>query len=131
VVEPDNVRVEELPSHAYGSDGARPAAPSSKQYDEEVAQGYRVLQPLRRHRPTEDEIAHRDRSRYAVWDQARRDYRSGIARPPAPVTERVYETDVPPATRILVPLDPPVYSSAPSGHAQVSSIAPQRTSHEV
>ncbi len=128
-VEQDNVRVEELPSHAYAIDAGWSAAPSAKHYDEEVSQGYRVLQPVRRHRPTDDEIAQRDRSRYAVWDQARRDYRSGVARPPLPVTERVYET-VPAATRVLVPLDPPVYSPAQSSHPHVAPIATQR-SHEV
>ncbi len=117
----DNVRVEELPSTAYGAGPGRPASPRHDKYGQAAGHYYQDLpRVVPRYKPKDDAIAQRDRSRYAVWDQARRDYRAGVMRQPVAVLERRYEPEDPPSTRVLVPLDPPaatptqvVYSRAP------------------
>ncbi|KAK7903371.1 hypothetical protein LTR67_001390 [Exophiala xenobiotica] len=117
----DNVRVEELPSTAYGAGLGRPASPLRDQYGQAAVHHYQNLpRVVPRYKPKDDAVAQRDRSRYAVWDQARRDYRAGVMRQPVAVLERAYEPEDPPSTRILVPLDPPaaappqvVYSRPP------------------
>ncbi|KIW12998.1 hypothetical protein PV08_08185 [Exophiala spinifera] len=107
----DNVRVEELPSTAYGAAVSRHPSPYHNHPGEMVSRSYQALPPaIQRYKPSDDTIAQRDRSRYAVWDQARRDYRAGISRQPVTVLERIYEPiDVAPK-RVLVPLDPPAHS---------------------
>lgn len=108
----DNVRVEELPSTAYGPAISKPPSPYHNHPGEMPTRSYQVLpRVIHRYKPSDDTIAQRDRSRYAVWDQARRDYRAGIGRQPVTVLERIYEpADVAPK-RVLVPLDPPTQSS--------------------
>lgn len=119
----DNVRVEELPSNAYADGPARAALPLRHRPAESDGQQYQILSnAVRRYKPSDDMIAQRDRSRYAVWDQARRDYRSGANRPPVTVLERVYEPIDVPTSRILVPLDPPTLPSA-----QVTAQPPRAT----
>lgn len=127
----DNLRIEELPSTAYGSGPGRPASPVLEYYDDRAAQGTRVPpRVVRQYKPTDDEIAERDRSRYAVWDQAKRDYRSGVIQRPSAALERVYEPDVNPVSRVLVPLDPPAY---PSGqiHVQDAPVPSPKVDYEV
>ncbi|KAJ4693045.1 hypothetical protein HRR87_005924 [Exophiala dermatitidis] len=106
----DNVQLEELPSATYGPGSGRPRSPllqSARR--EDTNQDYHDLpRVVRRYQLTEDEIAQRNRSRYAVWDQARRDYRARAAQQPVTVVERIYEPESS-ASRILVPLDPPSY----------------------
>ncbi|EXJ77568.1 hypothetical protein A1O3_09795 [Capronia epimyces CBS 606.96] len=105
----DNVQVEELPSAAYGLGSSRPRSPLSRLYREDAIQDRHFLPPVvHRYKPTDDEIAQRDRSRYAVWDQAKRDYRSRIAERPVAVLDRIYEPELP-TSRILIPLDDPAY----------------------
>ncbi|KIX04938.1 uncharacterized protein Z518_05809 [Rhinocladiella mackenziei CBS 650.93] len=127
----DHVQVEELPITAYGNGPGRPAPSMHDFYREEAAQGYRVLpRVVRRYKPTDDEIAQRDRSRYAVWDQAKRDYRSSVAQKPPRVLERIYEPEVISASRILVPLDPPAYPTRQVVHAPAPSSTTTKIEYE-
>ncbi|KAK6381004.1 hypothetical protein LTS17_005205 [Exophiala oligosperma] len=108
----DNVKVEELPSTAYGPAVGRPLSPYHTHPGEMTSHSYQALpRVIHRYKPSDDTIAQRDRSRYAVWDQARREYRAGMSRQPVTVLERIYEpADVAPK-RVLVPLDSPAHSS--------------------
>lgn len=108
----DNVKVEELPSTAYGPAVGRPLSPYHTHSGEMTSHSYQALpRVIHRYKPSDDTIAQRDRSRYAVWDQARREYRAGMSRQPVTVLERIYEpADVAPK-RVLVPLDSPAHSS--------------------
>lgn len=117
----DDLRVEELATSAYAPAPGRQISPDpSVGY---AGQGNRSLpQTIRRYRPTQDEIAQRDLSRYAVWDQAKQDYRSSVVQKPTTVLERIYEPEVGLRSRVLVPLDPPV--SHPSTQAFRNQIPP-------
>ncbi|KAK4949645.1 hypothetical protein LTR10_011486 [Elasticomyces elasticus] len=127
----DNVRIEELPSNAYDDGAARVALPYRDRRGELISQGHQIQSTgVRRYKPSDDMIAHRDRSRYAVWDQARRDYRSGANPPPATVLERVYEPIDVPTSRVLIPLDPPSLSSTQVVHSQPPMPAMSRIDYE-
>ena len=127
---PDHLRVEELASSAYAPGPGRQVSPDPSVGDS--THPNRILpQVLRRYRPTQDEIAQRDLSRYAVWDQAKRDYRSSNVQKPPTVLERVYEPDSGPSSRVFVPLDS---SSHPSGQVlrtQPPLTATTRAEYEV
>ncbi|KIV78888.1 hypothetical protein, variant 2 [Exophiala sideris] len=127
----DNVRIEELPSNAYDDGAARVALPYRDRRGEMISQGHQIQSTgVRRYKPSDDMIAHRDRSRYAVWDQARRDYRSGANPPPATVLERVYEPIDVPTSRVLIPFDPPSLSSTQVVHSQPPMPAMSRIDYE-
>ncbi|KAI1630074.1 hypothetical protein EDD37DRAFT_558805 [Exophiala viscosa] len=126
-----NVRVEELPSNAYDDGAARAALPFRDPRGDLIRQEHKILSTgVRRYKPSDDMIAHRDRSRYAVWDQARRDYRSGANPAPAPVLERVYEPIDVPTSRVLIPLDPPPLPPTQVVRSQPSIPAVSRIEYE-
>ncbi|KAK5051434.1 hypothetical protein LTR84_003086 [Exophiala bonariae] len=107
-----DLRVEELPSSAYTSAPGRHMTPDSGiRYP--TWHNRNLPQAVPHHRPTQDEVAQRDLSRYAVWDQAKQDYRSSVVQKPPTVLERIYEPEILPRSRVLVPLDPPVTHSSP------------------
>ncbi|KEF57184.1 uncharacterized protein A1O9_07374 [Exophiala aquamarina CBS 119918] len=126
----DDVRVEELATSAYAPAPGRQVSPDpSIQYP---GQHIRTASQAARHyRPTQDEIAQRDLSRYAVWDQAKQDYRSSIVQRAPTVLERIYEPEIAPRSRVLVPLDPPMsHPSTPAFRTQIPPTSATRMDYE-
>lgn len=123
----DHVRVEELATSAYAPAIGRNISPNPSLGD--PAQAQHILPEMPRYRPTQDEIAQRDQSRYAVWDQAKRDYRSSILREPAARLERLYEP--PAAPSFLVPLDPPSHAQTQVMRTQPPPSSVTRIEYEV
>lgn len=126
----DNVRVEELPVNAYGSVQDQPLS-SSHDLDRDAAPaGYRfVPRVASRHRLTDDRIAQRDRNRYAIWDQARRDYRSAISSKLAQDYEPRMEAEN--ARRDLVPLNGPAHFPRQAVTTQAMPVSQWETDYEV
>lgn len=107
-----DLRVEELPTSAYTSAAGRHMSPEpGVRYP--IRDNYNLPQAVPHRRPTQDEVAQRDLSRYAVWDQAKQDYRSSIVQKPPTVLERIYEPEIVSRSRVLVPLDASVTHSSP------------------
>lgn len=127
----DDVRVEELATSAYAPAPGRQVSPDpSTRYP---GQNIRTVpQAVRRYRPTQDEIAQRDLSRYAVWDQAKQNYRSSIVQRAPTVLERIYEPNIAPRSRVLVPLDPPMPHPSTQGfRTQIPPSTSTRMDYEV
>ena len=126
----DRIRVEELATTAYAPISSRQISPNPG-----VLQGgsqqYMLPQVVHRYRPTQDEIAQRDQSRYDVWNQAKRSYQSSVVQRPAPILERIYEPEVVPRSRVLVPLDAPAYPPEQVHRTQASIPIVSRIEHEV
>ncbi|EXJ81646.1 hypothetical protein A1O1_07711 [Capronia coronata CBS 617.96] len=126
----DNVHVEELPSAAYAQGLGRPRSPLSQPSRGDVNHEYPYLpRVVHRYKPTDDEIAERDRSRYAVWNQAKRDYRPRMPQEPVTVLNRIYEPE-PPTSRVLIPLDPPAHPTR-SQHPPVTTARAAYEPHPV
>ncbi|RVX67932.1 hypothetical protein B0A52_08537 [Exophiala mesophila] len=122
----DRIHVEELVTGAYAPISGRQMSPNP----EIMQSGLRrqmLPQIVRRYRPTQDEIAQRDQSRYAVWDQAKRNYQSSVAQRPGPILERVYEPEPTSRPRMLVPYNT---RSSPAEHIYHSQ-APVSTAPRV
>ncbi|EXJ71425.1 uncharacterized protein A1O5_05233 [Cladophialophora psammophila CBS 110553] len=111
----DRVQVEELASISYGPGSGRPISPWPELERERILE---YPPAVRGYRPSAAEIARRNQSRYDVWEQAKRDYRSSIAQRPVAGLERLYEPAPAPPPRVLVPLDPPTHSPAQIYHTQ-------------
>lgn len=127
----NDVHIEELPSTSYAMGLGTAASPPFENQREGEAQDYHTFpRVIRSYRPNDVEIAQRDQSRYAVWNRAKQDYRSSIAQRPATVLERIYEPE-PPASRVLVPLDPPTYTPSQIVQSQPPPSALKRTDYEV
>lgn len=107
----NDLQVEELATSAYASAPGRQTSPgpTATFFNRE---GFNPPQAVYRYRPTQDQVAQRDLSRFAVYNQARQDYRSSTVQKPATVLERIYEPEIVPRSRVLVPLDPPVTHSS-------------------
>ena len=108
------VQVEELTRMNQGRGYGRSVSPAADPHREQQYQTNPRL--VRTYRPSEAEIAQRNQTRYAVWEQARRDYRSRVAQNPPLRVERVYESEPVQASRILIPMDlptPPHRTEAP------------------
>ncbi|OQV04368.1 hypothetical protein CLAIMM_09260 [Cladophialophora immunda] len=101
----DRVQVEELPSNSYGPAPGRPISPLPQLPPERML-GYPPA--VRSYRPSNAEIARRNQSRYAIWEQAKRDYRSSIAQRP------IFHTQAPPTSIARADYEPPTRSRQPS-----------------
>lgn len=123
----EQIRVEELPSSWYERDYTRALSPIAQSHREPV-QPY--PRPVRIHRPSDAQIAQRTQTRYAVWEQARRDYQSRLAQNTT-VLERVYKPEPAAHSRILVPLDPPAHPRAPIFHTETLPPRTTRVEYEV
>ncbi|KIX95332.1 uncharacterized protein Z520_08849 [Fonsecaea multimorphosa CBS 102226] len=123
----DHVQVEELPSTSYGPGPGRPISPWPQLQPERILD---YPPTVRTYRPSNAEIARRNQSRYAIWEQAKRDYHSNIAQRPVTVLERIYEPEPAPAPRVLVPLDPPAHSPAQIFHTQAPPTSVARVDYE-
>ena len=100
----NEVRVEELDGSAYWPAGARPLSPL--RLVDDAPQGYRyVPETAYGYRPTEQEIAIRERNRAARWEQAKQEYRSTLTQA-GPAYQRVVVRE-PSPVRHLVPSDAP------------------------
>ncbi|OAP61031.1 hypothetical protein AYL99_06035 [Fonsecaea erecta] len=123
----DRVQVEELPSTSYAPGPGRPISPLPQLQPERMLD---YPPAVRSYRPSNAEIARRNQSRYAIWEQAKRDYRSSVAQRPVTVLERIYEPEPAPAPRVLVPLDPPTHSPAQIFHTQAPPTSIARVDYE-
>lgn len=100
-----DLRVEELDGDAYWPTAARPLSPSRVLIDD-PSLGYRFLpQTVQPYRPSEAELAVRERNRAARWEQARQQYHTALSRP-GPSYQRVIARE-PSPVRHLIPIDPP------------------------
>jgi len=127
----DDVRVEELATSAYAPAPGRLVSPDPSMWW--PGQNIRsVPQAVRRYRPTQDEIAQRDLSRYAVWDQAKQNYRSSLVQRAPTVLERIYEPEIAPRSHVLVPIDPPLpHASTQTHRTQIPSGTATRMDYDV
>ncbi|OAL37340.1 hypothetical protein AYO20_03516 [Fonsecaea nubica] len=123
----DRVQVEELPSTSYGPGPGRAISPLPQSQPERILD---YPPAVRSYRPSNAEIARRNQSRYAIWEQAKRDYHSNVAQGPVAVLERIYEPEPAPAPRMLVPLDPPTHSPAQVFHTQAPPASIARADYE-
>lgn len=126
----DRIRVEELATTAYAPISGRQISPNP----EIMQSGLRrqmLPQVVHRYRPTQDEIAQRDQSRYAVWDQAKRNYQSSVAQRPVPILERVYEPELVSRSRMLVPFNPPSKPAEQIYRSQAPVSTASRVDYEV
>ena len=123
----EHIQVEELPSTTYGRGPGRSLSPVAETRRAQFQQFPRVVQT---YRPSDAEVAQRNQSRYAVWDQARRDYRS---RPqnPTTVVERIYEPESAAASRILIPIESPNRSQVQPLRNEAPAPRTMRVDHEV
>lgn len=104
-IRPADVRVEELDGNAYWPAPARPMSPSRVVFDD-TPPGYRPLpRAVEPYRLSDAELAARERSRAARWEQARQDYRTALSQP-GPSHQRVLVRE-PSPVRHMIPLDPP------------------------
>lgn len=132
-IEQNHIQVEELPSNSYGRapGSGLHVSPTYGYQHEDIGPAYHVPRLIRSYKPTDVEIAQRDRSRYAVWNQAKQDYRSSIAQKPTTVLERIYEREPVSASRILVPLDQPGYPTTHVVRSQAPPTPMSRVDYEV
>ncbi|KIW82411.1 hypothetical protein Z517_05438 [Fonsecaea pedrosoi CBS 271.37] len=121
------VQVEELPSTSYGPGLGRAISPLPQSQPERILD---YPPAVRSYRPSNAEIARRNQSRYAIWEQAKRDYHSNVAQGPVAVLERIYEPEPAPGPRMLVPLDPPTHSPAQVFHTQAPPASIARADYE-
>jgi hypothetical protein len=120
----EQIQVEEITSTYQGRGYARSLSPVDLTQYEQLQRYPRLV---RTYRPSDAEIAQRNQTRYAVWDQARRDYRSRVAQNPPTVLERIYEPEAAQASRILIPID----EHAPSYRPEVPTHRTVRVEYEV
>ncbi|KIW67842.1 hypothetical protein, variant 2 [Phialophora macrospora] len=123
----EQVRVEELPSATHGRGYDHSPSPVIDAQSEHYRPYPRLVHS---YKPSDAEIAQRNQTRYAVWDQARRDYHSRIAQPPTPAVERVYHAEPAQASRILIPLDEPTHRPAQLFRHEVPVQRPMRIEYE-
>ena len=122
----EQVRVEELPSAAHGRGYRRSASPiPERQHDQ--YQPYPRL--VRTYRPSDAEIAQRNQTRYAVWNQIRQDYRTRIAQ--NPTSETIYEPEPAQPSRVLIPIDEPIHQHPPQFRTEAPAQRPVRIEYEV
>lgn len=124
----EQVRVEELPTAPNGRGYRRSASPVLQE-QREYYQPY--PDSVRTYRPSEAEISQRTQTRYAVWNQARQDYRSRAAQNPIMAPERVCEHEPTQSSRILVPLQEPARQPAQLFRTEVPAPRPTRIEYQV
>ncbi|OCT52291.1 hypothetical protein CLCR_08018 [Cladophialophora carrionii] len=123
----EQVRVEELPTAPHGRGYDRSPSPVAEAQPERYPAYPRLVHS---YRPTEAEIAQRSQTRYAVWDQVRRDYHSRIAQAPTTGVERPYNPEPAQSSRILIPLDDPAPRPAQLFRYKVPVQRPVRIEYE-